>query len=551
MHSGKRRDLRWWQKAIVYQIYPRSFQDSNGDGIGDLPGITWRLDYLRSLCVDAIWLSPFYPSPMKDFGYDITDYTSVDPAFGTMEDFDYLLEESHRRGLKLIVDLVPNHTSDQHPWFLESRSRRDNPKRNWYVWHDPARSGGPPNNWLSVFGGPAWTLDERTGQYYLHHFLKEQPDLNFRNQDVLEAAFEVMRFWLDRGVDGFRVDVISRLVEDAEFRDEPPNPDWDGVDPYYSLRHIHTIDLMETHEIVRKMRRLTDSYPDRILIGEVYLDNPRLLSYYGPNLDECHLPFNFQLISLPWAAQVVRRAVDTYEGMLPEGAWPNWVLGNHDRNRVATRVGRDMARLANMLILTLRGTPTIYYGEEIGMENVEIPPEYVQDPTARLQPEIAHVIGRDPVRTPMQWDRGPNSGFAPPGSMPWLPLASDYPVTNVASEDKDPSSILALNRKLACLRREEPSLHGGDYTSLDLGADEVYAYLRSLPGADRFLIVLNFDSDPHVLGLGHLSAGASVEVDTDMQRTGPVEWPDLRVAPREGLVLRLFNRSNGRHRKLP
>ena len=538
---------RWWQKGIIYQIYPRSFQDSNGDGIGDLPGIISRLDYLVSLNVNAIWISPIYPSPMHDFGYDVADYTAIHPMFGTMADFDRLLNEAHRRGLHVLLDLVPNHTSDEHSWFLESRSSRDSPKRDWYIWRDPAPDGGPPNNWLSHFGGPAWTFDDKTGQYYNRQFVKQQPNLNYRNPQVVQAMLNVMRFWLDKGVDGFRVDVILLLLKDAQFRDEPPNPNWNGVDPYGSLRHIYTANLPEVHGLIRQMRAVLDGYSDRMMVGETYLPNKQLMRCYGQNLDEIHLPFNFQLIPIKWDARVIRRAVDAYDAALPKGAWPNWVLGNHDKPRVATRVGRAQARVANMLLLTLRGTPTTYYGEEIGMENVPIPADSVKDPPAVNQPELAHIVGRDPVRTPMQWDGGANAGFTAAGVTPWLPLASDYAERNVARQEQDPTSMLSLFRALTRLRRAEPALNVGEYASIESGADDVFTYRRTAPGADEFLIVLNFGSGEHALdlswtpeaGSGDAGRTATVAVATDMLRSGAVDLSRLLVSPNEGLVLRL------------
>ena len=529
----------WWQSAIIYHIYPRSYQDTDGDGIGDLAGILRRLDYVESLNVDAVWLSPIYPSPMHDFGYDVADYTDVHPMFGTMDDFDRLLAETHARGLKLLLDLVPNHTSDEHPWFVESCSSRDNPKRDWYMWRDPAPDGGPPNNWLSFFGGPAWTFDERTGQYYLHQFVTQQPELNYRNPAVLAGVLDVMRFWLDKGVDGFRVDVIFLMLKDERFRDEPPNPDWDGVDPHERLRHVHTCNLPGVHDVIRRMRATLDEYGERVMVGELYLPNGELAKYYGQDLDECHLPFNFQLIDLDWDARVVRRAVDAYEAALPPGGWPNWVLGNHDRHRVASRLGQAQARVANVLLLTLRGTPTTYYGEEIGMENVPIPPESLRDPRAVNQPEIAHVVGRDPERTPMQWDGSPNAGFTAAGIAPWLPVADDYAGRNVAQQEADPTSMLRLYRALARLRRAEPALHAGDYAPVDAGAEDVFAYLRTAPGADRFLVVLNFGGAAHTLDLGHVAPTATVAVATGMQRRGGVDLASLRIGPDEGLVLRL------------
>ncbi len=530
----------WWQTGIVYQIYPRSFQDTTGDGIGDLPGILQRLDYVRSLNVNCIWLSPINPSPMKDFGYDVADYSDVDPAYGTLEDFDRLLGAAHARGLKLILDLVPNHTSDQHAWFLESRSSRTNPKRDWYIWRDPAPDGGPPNNWTSFFGGPAWTLDPATGQYYLHQFVREQPELNYRNPAVLAAMLREMRFWLERGVDGFRVDVIWLMIKDAELRDEPHDPNWDGVNPHFRLQHIYTQDQPEVHALIRRMRALLDEYDDRMMVGEIYLPNKELMAYYGAAFDECHLPFNFQLIDSPWHAQTVRRLVDEYEAALPANAWPNWVLGNHDKHRLATRVGLEQARVANMLLLTLRGTPTCYYGDELGMTDVRIPPEYLQDPQAVNQPEIADIVGRDPARTPMQWDAAPNAGFAAAGVPPWLPLADDYRTRNVAAQAADPTSMLAYFRALTALRQSSPALVVGDYKAVDTGKDEVYAYLRTAKvdgGEQRYLVVLNFGGATHRVDLSSLGKNANILLSTNMLSQGEVPLRRLYVSPNEGMIL--------------
>jgi len=538
--------LKWWQTGIVYQIYPRSYQDSNGDGIGDLPGVTRRLDYIAGLGVDAVWLSPIYPSPMHDFGYDVADYCGINPMFGTMDDFDTLLAETHRRGLKLILDLVPNHTSDEHEWFIESRSSRDNPKRNWYIWRDPAPDGGPPNNWLSHFGGVAWTFDEATGQYYMHQFVRQQPELNYRHPEVLPAILDSMRFWLDKGVDGFRVDVMPMMMKDEQLRDEPLNPNWNGVDPFARLQHIYTQNLPEVHDLVRQMRGVLDEYDDRMMVGEIYLPLPDLMKYYGENLDECHLPFNFNLIAqgdfrnlTPWHAPTIRRVVDEYEAALPSGGWPNWVLGNHDVIRAATRFSQAAARTANMLLLTLRGTPTTYYGEEIGMENVPIPPEFVQDPPAVNQPEIADMVGRDPARTPMQWDGSANAGFTAPGVQPWLPLAADYASRNVARQEAEPASMLNLYRALTTLRRTEPALHAGDYQSVETGQPDVFAYLRTAPDGARFLIALNFVDAPCTVNLGHVAASAEIALSTGMERMGEVDLTGVAFYAYEGLVLKV------------
>ena len=531
----------WWQTEIVYQIYPRSFQDSNRDGIGDLAGITSRLDYIKSLNMGVVWLSPIYPSPMHDFGYDVADYCDIDPMFGSMADFDRLLSEVHKRGMKLILDLVPNHTSDEHAWFLESRSSRNNPKRDWYIWRNPAPDGGPPNNWLSHFGGPAWTFDAITGQYYLHQFVKQQPELNYRNPEVVQALLETMRFWLDKGVDGFRVDVIGLMMKDPQFRDEPLNPDWDGKVPWNRLNHIYTSNLPEVHDLIHKMRLVLDSYDERMMVGETYVPNHELVKYYGkPEKLECHLPFNFQLIRIPnWDATLVRQMVDDYEGALPANAWPNWVLGNHDQHRLATRVGAAQARVANMLLLTLRGTPTCYYGDEIGMEDVPIPLARVMDPPAVNQPEIAHIVGRDPERTPMQWDSSPNAGFSPEGIQTWLPVSEDYDIRNVAVQTKDPRSMLNYFRALTDLRQSEPALTIGAYLSIDTGSPNVFGYLRSYEDT-QLLIVLNFIGKAERLDLSMLRAQAKLLLSTEMGDPQVMDLGFLDIKPNEGLILQLL-----------
>lgn len=539
--TKKQSGLLWWQTGVIYQIYPRSFQDSSGDGIGDLKGVIQRLDYLSdTLGVDAIWISPVYPSPMHDFGYDVSNYTDIHPMFGTLADFDRLVIEAHRRGLKVLMDLVPNHTSDEHPWFLESRSSRNNPKRDWYLWRDPAPDGGVPNNWMSRFGGgSAWTYDERTRQYYLHLYLPQQPDLNYQNPVVIRAMLDVMRFWLNRGVDGFRVDVIWLMMKDPLFRDEPLNLGWDGVDPRGRLQHVYTADQPEVHDLIRKMRAVLDSYDDRVMVGEIYLPNDRLMMYYGtPGKRECHLPFNFQLIHAQWKAPLVRRMVDAYEATLPPGAWPNWVLGNHDQHRLATRVGPEQTRVANMLLLTLRGTPTCYYGDEIGMADVPIPVHKIQDPPALNNPQIAHVIGRDPQRTPMQWSSAPNADFASPQVEDlWLPLASDYRDVNVSRQLKEPRSMLNLFRRLLAYRKTSPALQWGSYRSMENVPDACYAYAREIEG-QRVLTVLNFSSDAMEVNLSRSGSG-QIAVCTHMDRAGDVRLSNFSLRGNEGLVIQL------------
>jgi alpha-glucosidase len=522
-------NLRWWQSGIIYQIYLRSFQDSDGNGIGDLNGILQRLDHLAWLGVDAVWLSPIFPSPMADFGYDICDYTGIDPVFGSLADFDRLLDAAHRRGLKLILDFVPNHTSNRHPWFLDSRSSRSSRRRDWYLWRDSGADGGPPNNWLSVFGGPAWTWDEATGQYYYHAFLEEQPDLNWHNREVREAMYDVLRFWLERGVDGFRVDVIWHLIKDPQFRDNPLNRSYRPDEPPYDrLDPVYTTDRPEVHEVICEMREVVDAYDHRVLIGEIYLPLERLVTYYGVDSKGVHLPFNFQLLQCAWNAGAILDLIRDYEALLPAGGWPNWVLGNHDNHRIATRVGAAQARIAAMLLLTLRGTPTLYYGDEIGMQDGIIPPALVQDPFEKRVPGIG--VGRDPARTPMQWEASPNAGFT--RGTPWLPLADGWRATNVAAEAADPGSLLALYHRLIELRRRRPELTAGDWQPLTTDGD-VLAYARSHAGA-RLLVALNLGPTPHRLSL---PGPGRVLLSTHLDRAHEAVSDQVELRGDEGLIL--------------
>ena len=526
----------WWQTAVIYQIYPRSFQDTTGNGIGDLPGITGRLDYLaETLGVDAIWISPFYPSPMADFGYDVVDYCDVHPMFGTIEDFDLLIAAAHDRELRVIIDWVPNHTSDQHPWFIASRSSHDDPQRDWYVWRDPSPNGAPPNNWQGNFGGPAWTWDERTGQYYLHSFLPEQPDLNWRNPEVKAAMFDTVRFWMDRGVDGIRIDVAHYIMKDPELRDNPPASEQvEGVrdrGEYDVLDHVHDKGHPDTHGVFRDLRTVLDGYPgDRFSIGEIHIwDWDEWATYYGKNLDELHMPYNFSLLWAPWSAFSFRSRIDAMEAALPDGAWPNVVLGNHDEVRLATRYGPRRARLAAMLLLTVRGTPTMYYGDEVAMPQTHVPPEQEQDPWGIRVPGQ----GRDGCRTPMQWTAEPNAGFSAGDAATWLPCGSDPSRHNVADQAADPGSILNLYRSLLALRRAEPALHAGAYRPVD-APDGVYAYERQ-DGDDRFLVALNFTSEDAVLPIGE---PGSIELGTGLDRTGPFD-ESLALRPDEGVIVRI------------
>ncbi|SFK18128.1 alpha-amylase family glycosyl hydrolase [Methylocapsa palsarum] len=522
----------WWKTAVVYQIYPRSFQDSNGDGIGDLEGIRSRLDYLVWLGVDAIWISPFYPSPMHDFGYDVADYCDVDPIFGSLAAFDRLAADAHGRGIKIILDLVPNHTSSSHAWFMESRGSRDNPRRGWYIWRDPGPNGGPPNNWISNFGGPAWTFDDATGQYYYHAYLPTQPDLNWRNPQVREAMHEVMRFWLKRGVDGFRVDVIWHLMKDELLRDNPPNPAWTPKDPAIErLLPVYSADQPEVHDVIAGLRRVLDEFDARVLIGEIYLPLERLAAYYGKDLAGAHLPFNFQLLEVRWSAKAIARLAETYEASIPEGGWPNWVLSNHDRPRIAARVGAAQARIAIMLLLTLRGTPTLYYGDEIGLSEVEVPPERIRDPWALREPDIG--VGRDPARSPMQWDAGAFAGFST--HEPWLPLTDDWLTRNVETMRVAPGSVLRLFRTLLWFRRSRSSLRSGDWRLLS-AEDDILAYERA-DSRERTIVALNFAAAPrqwrHPDDLRDGLIALSTQGDRGSDPIGPI----LNLRADEGVVI--------------
>ncbi|MGI9437642.1 MAG: alpha-amylase family glycosyl hydrolase [Geminicoccaceae bacterium] len=478
-------DRPWWQGAVIYEIYPRSFQDSDGDGIGDLQGIIDRLDYLTWLGVDAVWITPIYPSPMADFGYDVADYTGIHPLFGDLETFDRLVAAVHAHGIKLILDFVPNHSSDQHPWFQEARASRHDPKRDWYIWRDPAAGGGPPNNWVSIAGGGAWSFDGPSGQYYCHRFLKEQPDLNWRNPEVRAAIYEAMRFWFRRGVDGFRLDVFWLLIKDEHFRSEPLNPTFvEGEPDFRRTLEIYSADRPEIHEIARDMRAVGSEFSgEKLLIGEIYLPAEKLVAYYGKDLGGLHLPFNFNLMWQRWTPDALLGYIKQYESTLPPGGWPSWVLGNHDQRRIASRVGPEQARVAMLILLTLRGTPTLYYGDELGMENVPIPKGRGQDPFGLAHPDQ----GRDPVRTPMPWSTGTHGGFTT--GEPWLPLGADDPDRSVEAQRGRSGSMLDLTRDLLALRRREPALSIGDWSEIEIeGEALVYARER---GDQCFVIAAN------------------------------------------------------------
>jgi alpha-glucosidase len=544
--SRDARGHEWWRHAVFYEIYPRSFADADGNGIGDLGGITSKLDYLKSLGVDAIWITPCYPSPQVDFGYDVSDYRAIAPEYGTLADFDRLMAEATRRGIRIVMDLVMNHTSDRHPWFVESRASRESPKRDWYVWRDGSGRGKPPNNWISVFGGSAWQWDERTGQYYYHFFYKEQPDLNWRNPAVKDAYFDVARYWMERGVAGFRLDAIGTLFEDPALADNPVDPgvNWLG-DP--NMRHEHNTDLPEVHDVVRDLRQLADSYPgDRVLIGETGGQTiAEIARWYGAKRDEFQLPMNFRFANVNKlsAPEFRQRIADADTN--PAGGWPVYLLGNHDEDRQWNRYGDGVhndaiARLLATMLLTLRGTPILYYGEELGMENND--PERVQD----VKDPIGKLFwpknkGRDGERTPMQWDATVNAGFS--RQPPWLPVPESSRKKNVAVEDKDPGSLLNLYRRLTALRRSTPALLEGEYRALLESDPNVLAYLRR-DGADAVVVALNMsDAGQKVrldLGpLGLTSNDAATLLSTVGTDTRDRPLDALSLAPFEGYVGRV------------
>ncbi|MBO3741958.1 alpha-amylase family glycosyl hydrolase [Actinoplanes flavus] len=516
---------QWWRSAVIYQIYPRSFADSDGDGIGDLPGIIDHLDHLnngtsRSLGIDAVWLSPFYPSPQADFGYDISDYRAVDPVYGDLADFGKLVDEVHQRGMRLIVDLVMNHTSDQHPWFAESRSDRTNPKRDWYIWAD-GRDGGPPNNWLSSFErcGAAWTLDPTTGQYYLHSFTPQQPDLNLRNPRVRAAIEDVWRFWLELGVDGFRIDVAHRLIKDSLLRDNP------GPLAAFRRHHSHpelrqfNIDRPESHDLLRELRRVLDGYGDGLLLGEVPIsDDSRLVEYFGA--DGMHTVFHIAFWEQPWDAAAFRTTVDGMSALARPDALPTYALATHDISRTVSRYGPAQARVAALMQFTLRGLPCVYYGEEIGMAD-------------SAPPVVFDVDGRDGQRVPMQWEPT-GTGFTT--GTPWLPFGRDIATANVRVQDHDPGSMLNLYRRLIGYRHASEALRFGDYESLRSPRD-TYVYRRRTAG-EELIIALNFADRPIVLGFGEGAGMLELSTSADRERV-PVRLTAVHLDELEGVIIRV------------
>lgn len=493
----------WWQKTVAYQIYPATFRDSNGDGIGDLGGVIQSLDYLKDLGVGMIWLSPIYPSPMKDGGYDIANYQDIHPWFGTLEDFDELVRRANLRGQRIIMDLVMNHSSNEHPAFKESSRSKDSRLRNWYIWVDPKVDGSPPNNWQSFFGGSAWTYDERTNQYYLHKFDVSQPDLNMRNPEVRDAMKGVIRFWLDRGVGGFRMDVLDHIFEDPTLADALPNPDYKEEDPKIerTLWRERYFRYPEVYDWTREVMDLVHKY-NAVGIGEVGSNDVRhVANLHAAGLD---LPFNFRLLNTPFEAAYVRHEVQTYLKALPGEVWPNFVLGNHDNRRLASKIGREKVPLATTLLLTLPGTPFIYYGEEIGMEDVNITPLQNKDPQGR-EDRLGIEASRDPARTPMQWDASESAGFSSRSDSLWLPVGNNKGGRNVREQMRNSNSLLQLTKHLINLRQTNPALLDRTYIPLSTDAD-IYAYGRQ-SGNQRVVVALNFSREPRVFEMPENSSG--------------------------------------------
>jgi alpha-glucosidase len=520
----------WWQRGAIYQLLVPSFLDTDGDGLGDLDGVTARLDYLEWLGVNAVWLSPCYPSPLKELGYDVSDYCNVEPRFGSLQAFDRLLDEAHRRELRVILDWVGNHTSAQHPWFRESRSSRASPKRNWYLWHDARSDGSPPNNWVSVFGGSVWQWDAATSQYYLHTFLDSQPDLNWREPQVRAAMFDAMRFWLDRGVDGFRLDAAPLFFKDPEWRDNPSNPDYRaGELPDSTQLPIHTRNQPGLHELFAELRALVDGYRgERVLLGEFYVPADELVTFYGDRTPELHLPLNLSWTWSKWQADAIGPMTADYQTGVAGRGWPTTTLDTHDQPRIVARAGVEQARVATLLLLTQRGTPTLYYGDEIGMRGVDIPSEQAVDPQGRRTGR-----NRDPTRTPMQWSDDVHAGFST--VEPWLPVGVDRATANVATQSHDAGSLLTLTRRLLELRTREPVLQSGVQEAREAGAGLI-AYRRS--EERRFLVVANLLHSPASYDLRGDGPGRVV-LSTFIDREGERVAAEVRLRPDEGLVIAL------------
>lgn len=504
-------DASWWRGAVIYQIYPRSFLDTNGDGVGDLPGIIQRLDYVASLGVDAIWIAPFFRSPMADFGYDIADYRDVDPLFGTLDDFDRLLTKAHGLGLKVMIDQVLSHTSDQHAWFKASRESRNSDKADWYVWADAKPDGSAPNNWLSIFGGSAWKWEPRRNQYYLHNFLSSQPDLNFHHPDVRAAVLDNVRFWLDKGVDGLRLDAINFCFHDTQLRDNPPKPKEKRVgrgfsadNPYAFQYHLYNNTQPENLDFLGELRTLLDRYPTAVTLGEISSEDSLATMAEYTRSHRLHMGYSFELLSSDFSAQYIRGTVEQLEAQVSEG-WPCWAISNHDVERVLTRWGNGNAspRLANLLtamVCSLRGSVCVYQGEELGLTEADVPYESLRDPYGiAFWPNFK---GRDGCRTPMPWDDSAHAGFSP--ADPWLPIDGKHKTLAVARQEVDPDSVLQGFRRFMKWRAEQPALRWGAIRFID-APEPVLAFVRS-HGDEDVLAVFNLGKQPTdvTLNLPHL-----------------------------------------------
>ncbi|MFO0649728.1 MAG: alpha-amylase family glycosyl hydrolase [Polyangiales bacterium] len=552
-------DTPWWKRTTTYQIYPRSFFDASGDGIGDLRGVLAKLDYLRDLGVETLWLSPFFQSPQADFGYDISDHYAIAPEYGTLDDCRALIREVHARGMRVVFDMVLNHTSDEHPWFIESRRSRESPRRDWYIWRDGRKPGGraPPNNWRSMLGGSGWRYDAASGQWYFATFLGCQPDLNYRNPAVKEAMLGVVRHWLGEGVDGLRLDIFNAIFKDPSFADNPfswrPAPSEDNPHGFFQ-RHRHTIDHPDTIAFARELRAVVNEFhdPERFLVGEVFGDAETLRKYCGEAADGLHLVFLFKSLSTRFTGRSVRALVKGFERSFPAPFTPTYVFGNHDRPRFTHRTGghRDKAKLLAALQLTVRGVPFLYYGEEIGMENHDIPLHEGLDPVAarfRFMPQwlVAWMRGhgillnRDECRAPMQWTDGPNAGFAPEGVTPWLPVHPRAHDLNVASQARDPASLFRCYRALLALRRAHPALQMGALEWIEDPAlpEDVVAYRRVLGEGDaceRVEVFLNFSKREVAIDLRSRVGQTLFSTRRGERVDAPMRYA---LAPWEGVVI--------------
>lgn len=530
----------WSRDAIAYQIYPMSFKDSDGDGTGDLRGIIEEIDYLNgseeSLGINTVWICPFYRSPMMDFGYDVMDFKDVDPTFGNMADFEELMTELHKRDIKVIVDFVGNHTSDKHEWFIESRSSKNNPKRDWYIWRDGNPRGGPPNNWISVFGGPAWQFDPITKQYYLHSFLDEQPDLNWHNPEVHLAMHEVIDFWVEKGVDGFRLDAFLNFAEDKLLRDDPINPFYQKTEnAYNALVHMHSLgDLSESNVIKGFIDKIIDKHKDILIVCEAYIgpkDIHRLHKVYD---SDRFTVFNFNFINKELTAAQCKKILDEYLINPPENFLPNFVLGNHDVDRVATRLSAAEARILAFLQFTLPGIPFIYYGEELGMTDTVIPRESIKDMIAQIFPGFHP--GRDPERTPMQWDESKYAGFST--GKPWLPINSNYKTINVKNENDDKRSMLSLYKRLIKFRKQTPAMKSGEYLSRNSSSANVVTFERK-NGDERYLVLANVSNSVERELLPLDINGYDLVFSTQADKAPTTSLTAVELMPFEGCILML------------